>query len=82
MVEEQNRRTDIFYPFSKGTIEIQMEIFNRWGELIFQTQQLGKGWNGWYQGRQCKSDVYVYKIWARFSDGRAETLVGDVTLIR
>ena len=82
MVEEQNRRTDIFYPFSKGTIEIQMEIFNRWGELIFQTQQLGKGWNGWYLGRQCKSDVYVYKIWARFSDGRAETFVGDVTLIR
>jgi hypothetical protein len=40
------------------------------------------GWNGWAEDKQCKSDVYVYKIKARYSDGREETRVGDVSLIR
>jgi gliding motility-associated-like protein len=81
-VSEKNRRTDVFYPFSEGVREIEMQIFNRWGELIFFSTQVGKGWNGWQDDRQCKSDVYVYKIKATFSDGRQETRVGDVTLIR
>lgn len=82
MVGDKNRRTDIFYPFSEGVKEIQMEIFNRWGVLVYFSNQVNKGWNGWSEGKQCKSDVYVYKIKATFSDGRQETRVGDVTLIR
>ena len=82
MVGDKNRRTDIFYPFSEGVREIEMEIFNRWGLLVFYSNQVNKGWNGWSEGKQCKSDVYVYKIKATFSDGRQETRVGDVTLIR
>jgi gliding motility-associated-like protein len=82
MVEDKNKRSDIFYPLSEGVREIKLEIFNRWGKLIFFSDKVNKGWNGWENGKQCKSDVYVYKVWALFSDGRSETRVGDVTLIR
>jgi len=75
-------KNEIFYPLSEGVKDIKIEIFNRWGELIFYSDKVGKGWNGWSEGKQCKSDVYVYKVQALFSDGRSETRVGDVTLIR
>ncbi len=82
MVDDKNKRSDIFYPLTEGVREIKLEIFNRWGKLIFFSDKVNKGWNGWENGEQCKSDVYVYKVWALFSDGRSETRVGDVTLIR
>jgi gliding motility-associated-like protein len=37
-------------------------IFDRWGEKIFQTNQLGKWWDGTYRGNPVQMDVYVYKI--------------------
>lgn len=73
---------DIFYPFTEGVTEIRLQIFNRWGQFLYESTTLNKGWDGTYNGSQCKSDVYVYKIWCRFVDGRTETKVGDVTLLR
>lgn len=75
-------KNEIFYPVSEGVREIKLEIFNRWGEMIFFSDKIGRGWNGWSEGKQCKSDVYMFKVQALYSDGRSETRVGDVTLIR
>ena len=37
-------------------------VFDRWGELIFQTTNTDEGWDGTYKGEKCQQDVYVYKI--------------------
>jgi gliding motility-associated-like protein len=73
---------DIFYPITEGVTEFNMQIFNRWGELIFESNSPDYGWDGYYQGRLCPAGVYVYKIRARFSNGLKEDRIGDVTLIR
>lgn len=81
-LDKENGTNDIFYPFTEGVTEIRLEIYNRWGQFIYESTTLNKGWDGTYKGYTCKSDVYVYKVWARYVDGRTETKVGDLTLLR
>ncbi|MEA2106252.1 MAG: PKD domain-containing protein [Bacteroidota bacterium] len=73
---------DVFKPVAKGVVEYELLIYNRWGELIFETNNLEMGWNGKVGGKEAKSDVYVWKAEGRFTNGRAFELAGDVTLIR
>ncbi len=40
----------------------EMQIFDRWGELIFKSNDVDKGWDGTVKGVNAKNDVYVYKI--------------------
>ena len=75
-------RNDIFYPVTEGVIAYNMQIYNRWGELLFSTKDTNKGWDGYYKGRLCSPDVYVYKIDFKFIDGREVMKFGDIALIR
>jgi gliding motility-associated-like protein len=62
--------------------DYKLEVFNRWGELLFVTEDVKVGWDGYYRGQPAKQDVYVWKAYAKFSDGRETTMKGDVTLLR
>jgi gliding motility-associated-like protein len=73
---------DVFRPIMRGVSDYQMLVFNRWGELLFETKDPEQGWDGYYQGKLCQQDVYIYKIVARSSDGQQMTRVGDIHLIR
>lgn len=73
---------DVFFPVHEGVENYRLEIFNRWGELLFVSEDVAIGWDGWYRGRPAKQDVYVWKCHATFSDGRETVLKGDVTLLR
>ena len=77
-----NGRNDVFYPVTEGVIAYKMQIYNRWGELLFDTEDRSKGWDGYYNGKVCTPDVYIYKIDFKFIDGREIMKFGDVTLIR
>jgi len=79
---DNNYDNDIFFPLSYGVDEYQLLIFNRWGELIYESTEVNRGWDGYYQGELCKQDVYVWKVKAKFTDGREVQRAGDVTLIR
>lgn len=73
---------DIFFPQYKGVEEFEMQIFNRWGELLFESRDVRQGWDGYYRGRLCQQDVYVWRVKVKFADGGELTDIGDVTLIR
>ena len=75
-------RNDVFYPVTEGVIAYKMQIYNRWGEILFDTEDTGKGWDGYYKGRLCAPDVYIYKLDFKFIDGREVMKFGDITLIR
>jgi gliding motility-associated-like protein len=77
-----NGENDVFLPLMRGVQEFQMMVFNRWGELLYESTNPAEGWDGYHQGRLCPQDVYVYKIIAKFSDGQMVTRVGDINLLR
>lgn len=72
---------DIFFPIHKGVEEYQLFIFNKWGELLFESNDVNRGWNGFYRGQLAKQDVYVWKVRATLVDGQRLEKAGDVTLI-
>ncbi len=73
---------DHFFPLYQGVEDYKLEIFNRWGELLFVSDDIKIGWDGYYRGQPAKQDVYVWKAYAKFSDGEETILKGDVTLLR
>lgn len=73
---------DIFFPYTSGVNKFHFTIFNRWGELIFESFDLKQGWDGYYRGKLCQEGVYVWKIDLEWENGRTFTKVGDVTLLR
>ncbi len=79
---DPSRINDVFLPRLEGVERFRMLIYNKWGELIFESNSQDRGWDGYYQNKLSPSGVYVYKLELRFSDGRDLTKVGDVTLIR
>jgi len=73
---------DIFLPITENVSSFQMQIFNKWGEMLFESSNRQSGWDGYYKGRLVPQDVYVYRLSLEFDNGTKETRVGDVTLIR
>jgi gliding motility-associated-like protein len=59
----------------------RMSIFNRYGTLIFFTDDLNQGWDGRYKGEFCKQGVYIYVIEFVNSLGEKQTRKGTVALI-
>jgi gliding motility-associated-like protein len=75
-------KNDTFLPVMRGVTEFEMLVFNRWGELLFETKDATRGWDGSYNGKLCQQDVYMYKVIARFENGETVVRVGDINLIR
>ncbi len=77
---------DFFYPrqyLSSGLTSFKMDIFNRWGELIFESTSLdGRGWDGRLNDVDQPEGVYIYLIDGTFKDGRHEHHQGNITLLR
>lgn len=77
-------KNPIFYAYGVGIRHFEMRIYNRWGELLWMTEDLDEGWDGTYNGIQAESEVYVWKIkYATdlFPD-EFKTAFGHVTLVR
>ncbi len=82
-IQNNNFTNDVFLPIMEGVEEFTMQIFDRWGNMIFQSTEPNIGWDGYDKnGRLMPAGVYVYKLVMRLGDGQRTTKVGDVTLIR
>lgn len=73
---------DIFHPVYENVEDYNLQIFNRWGELIFESNDINEGWNGYYKGTLSKQDSYVWQVEATCFGGRKILKSGSVTLIR
>jgi gliding motility-associated-like protein len=81
-----------FYPiYNEGVLEngYELRIYNRWGALLWSTQDLYGKWDGVYKGEIAKQDVYVYHVKAvceekdpATGEHRVLNIKGDVTVIR
>jgi len=58
---------DVFVPITKGftTEDYEFSIYDRWGQLIHQTNSPNQGWDGTMAGTLVKSDVYIWRLRVR-----------------
>jgi gliding motility-associated-like protein len=73
---------DFFRAFGKDIIEFEMSIYDRWGELLFHTENMKNNWNGTYRGTLAKTETYIWKIKYTEVLGTKKKLFGKVTLLR
>ena len=62
--------------------EVHLAIFDRWGELVFETRSLNDGWDGTFKGKAVDPDVFVYYLEAVCAGGEEYFDKGNITVIR
>jgi gliding motility-associated-like protein len=72
----------VVYVRGFGIGKMDWKIYNRWGELVFQSNDKKKGWDGYYKGKLQPTDVYTYTLDVEFLDGEKAKRTGDITLLR
>ncbi|MGC1243794.1 MAG: PKD domain-containing protein [Chryseosolibacter sp.] len=76
------QNNEVFLPLVQKVTKFQMLVFNRWGELMFESTNQEVGWDGYHHGRLCPQDVYIYRITVAYENGRTITRTGDINLLR
>ncbi len=76
-------RNDILFPLGTRYIKsLSIEIWNRWGQLVYSSTDPTKGWDGYFKGTEVQTGVYAYFIKYTGRNGVDKTSKGNVTLIR
>jgi gliding motility-associated-like protein len=78
----QDGNNDLFFPVAVNIKSISWKIYNRWGQMLFETDELKKGWDGLFESEAATSDVYVYVIYYVGMNDQSGTKKGNVTLLR
>ncbi len=81
-----DKDNEIFYSYGINILEFNMQIYDRWGERIYESNNMKEGWNGRYQNDPGKplvqEGVYVYRVVYSDLMQRTKQLVGTVTVVR
>lgn len=75
-------KNDLFMPVGNNVEQLHLLIFNRWGELIFESFDILNGWNGTYKGERVQEDVYVWKVFYDDNTGGKHEQIGKVAVVR
>jgi gliding motility-associated-like protein len=74
---------DQLFPFTINIRQlVYFRVFNRWGQLMYETKQLGQGWDGMYRGEKQPIDVYTWTAEAIGNDGSVIRKSGNAALLR
>lgn len=73
---------DYYTPIIPYYKSVDVKIYNRWGQLIFKTNDITQGWDGKQNNTPVKTDVYNYLINIEFLDNTTQTKTGQINLIR
>lgn len=79
---------DLFVPMGKSIATMRMTIHDRWGELLYEMNDLETGWDGTYRGEPVKSDVYVWRMEYTFyidkegTEGVLQSQMGHIQVLR
>lgn len=80
-----DNKDDIFLAVGEGITGFKMYIYDRWGLLIFYSEDINRGWDGRYLAKGnaiVQEDVYVWLIEAKIFNNKVKNLSGTVTLIK
>jgi gliding motility-associated-like protein len=69
---------DVFFVMGTNITEFQILIFNSWGELLYESTDITKGWDGTYNGEYVSNGMYVYSLKAKGIDGKTYKEIGKI----
>ena len=74
---------DVWTVYPAGGVEVlRVRVYDRWGELVYESGGGVLGWDGRFRGEEAPAGVYVYVVEYRDGEGRLLRRAGDVTLVR
>ena len=74
---------DLFKVSGQGMSDFQIEIYNRWGQMVYKSIDLSNGWDGTFKGKNLPTGTYVYKIkTSKFGIEQVLVKSGSVALVR
>lgn len=73
---------DSFGAVGYGITEYNMYVFDRWGELIFESHKYGENWNGFTSGKEAQVGVYPYRIDIKDINLKPHSFIGHVNLVK
>jgi gliding motility-associated-like protein len=80
-----NDTWEVFFPTAVQILDFRASVFDRWGNLVFQSADPDVAWDGMFRSRPLPSGVYIYQIEVEYVDDRRrdrEVIGGDVLLLR
>ena len=77
-----DNQNDKFSVRSEKIADLHLSIYNRWGNLVFESYDKTVGWDGNYYGKKCEVGVYVYTVYINFTNGQTVEKAGTITLVR
>jgi gliding motility-associated-like protein len=75
-------KNDTLYVRGLFLSRLEFRVYNRWGEVVFETNSPSKGWDGNLRGSPAPSGSYYYTLFATIGDSTKIEQVGEVVLIR
>lgn len=73
---------DIFKVVGINVESMKGQIYNRWGQLLFEWDDINKGWNGTYKNKEAPNGTYIYTVQARYINGVNQRLTGHISLLK
>lgn len=73
---------DELFVRGQNITKIEFKIFNRWGELMFETTDQDEGWDGTFKGEKQDPDVFVYHLKVKCVNGDENLIKGNITLLK
>jgi PKD repeat protein len=79
---KSDEAAQVFHPSFSGVTDYQLKIFSKLGILIFESNDINLGWDGYNKGQLCEPGVYIWKVRGKFRNGEPFIKMGDVTLLK
>jgi PKD repeat protein len=79
---KSDESAQIFHPVTSGVADYQLRIFSKLGILIFESNDINIGWDGYNKGQICDPGVYVWKVRGTYKNGEKFVKMGDVTVLK
>jgi gliding motility-associated-like protein len=73
---------DVLFILGSNFTRVQLTIYNRYGEKVFETRDATVGWDGTYNGKLQPNEVYYYYLNADCLNGQRIQKKGDITLLK
>ncbi len=78
----KDSKNDALYVRGDNIEKMSLQIYDRWGQLIFESDNTKKGWDGTYKGIELEPTVYAYYLWVECIGGATFSKKGNITLIK